>query len=365
MKRGARGLRFADRYVGIPLIAAAGAVKRRRELPDRIARIGVLNSTNMGDTVILSPVLADIAAAYPDADVLLFAGGANASLAPLLPAVRPVPIALGSPRSAIRAIRAARLDVLLDFDSWPRIEPVYAIASGARFCAGFRAAAQHRHFAFDRWVDHRPKTHELDNYRALATVLGVESTSLPRVAPPGVLGPDEAPARDYVVFHQWPAGFRNELKRWARASWLALAQDVVDRGCDVVLTGGPADVQDTAAFVAAAPAQLRPHLVDTSGRFGLGPVTDLLAGARAVVSVNTGVMHLAAATGVPTISLNGPTDPVRWGPMGERAYSVNSALDGCGYLYYGWEYNGQRTDCMDGIAVERVSAALDGVLAAA
>ena len=101
VKRGARGLRFADRYFGIPLLAAAGALKRRRALPATISRIGVLNSTNMGDTVILSPVLRDIAAAYPDAEVLLFAGGANASLAPLLPAVRPVPIALANPRSAV------------------------------------------------------------------------------------------------------------------------------------------------------------------------------------------------------------------------------------------------------------------------
>ena len=84
-----------------------------------------------------------------------------------------------------------------------------------------------------------------------------------------------------------------------------------------------------------------------------------------MVSVNTGIMHLAAATGAPTISLNGPTDPARWGPVGERAVSVDSCLEGCGYLYYGWEYKGRRTDCMDGIEFERVLSALDEALAGA
>jgi Glycosyltransferase family 9 (heptosyltransferase)/D5 N terminal like len=72
--------------------------------------------------------------------------------------------------------------------------------------------------------------------------------------------------------------------------------------------------------------------------------------------LNTGLMHLAAATGTSTIALNGPTSAQRWGPVGERVVSVNSDLAGCGFLNLGFEYNGQRTDCMHGISVERVAA---------
>jgi ADP-heptose:LPS heptosyltransferase len=70
-------------------------------------------------------------------------------------------------------------------------------------------------------------------------------------------------------------------------------------------------------------------------------------------------MHLAAASGAPTVGLNGPTSARRWGPVGERALSVDSGFDGCGYLHFGWEYRGQREDCMVGITVDRV---LDAVL---
>src|SRR5207237_8738594 len=65
--RGNPRLRAADRYLGIPLVAAAGALKRPRPWPEDVRRIGVLNATSIGDTVVLSPVVRDIAAAFPEA----------------------------------------------------------------------------------------------------------------------------------------------------------------------------------------------------------------------------------------------------------------------------------------------------------
>jgi ADP-heptose:LPS heptosyltransferase len=69
-------------------------------------------------------------------------------------------------------------------------------------------------------------------------------------------------------------------------------------------------------------------------------------------------MHLAAAVGAPTIALNGPTSAARWGPIGPNVVCVDSELPGCGYLNLGFEYDGRRTDCMQGISVERVATAV-------
>jgi hypothetical protein len=66
--------------------------------------------------------------------------------------------------------------------------------------------------------------------------------------------------------------------------------------------------------------------------------------------------------GAPTITLNGPTDGRRWGPIGPRAVGVESGLAGCGYLDFGWEYEGNRRDCMQGISPDRVlQAVVDAV----
>lgn len=358
-ERGNPALRLVDRYLGIPLVAAGGLLRRRRPRPAEIRRIGVLNSTNIGDTVLLSPVLEDIAARFPAAEVILFAGPSNVAIARLIDAVRTVPLRLSSPFAALRAIRGARLDVAVDFDQWPRVEPVLCLLSGARWTAGFRSPGQRRHHAFDAHVEHSDDLHELDNYRRLAGLLGVESGSAPRIRPPRTLTAAKLPPSPYVVFHLWPTGVRSELKEWPWERWHALAGELAARGLTVVLTGSPDDAARTREFVASA-GELAPRLVDTAGKYDLAQVVDLLCGSRCVVSVNTGVMHLAAAAGAPTVGLNGPTSERRWGPVGERAVSVNSTFDGCGYLHFGWEYRGRREDCMLGIPVERVlDAALE------
>src|SRR5439155_24747055 len=99
--------------------------------------------------------------------------------------------------------------------------------------------------------------------------------------------------------------------------------------------------------------------------FTLAEWADVFAAADAVVSVNTGLMHLAAIVGARTVSLEGPTPLGRWGPIGPRTRSVVTTYDGCGYLDLGFEYAGHRLDCMLGISVDAVHTAVREVLALA
>jgi ADP-heptose:LPS heptosyltransferase len=161
------------------------------------------------------------------------------------------------------------------------------------------------------------------------------------------------PEDPYVVFHLWPTGYRSALKEWPADRWRLLAQALVERGLRVLLTGSARDRDQTSSFVASCSC-LGDSLINAAGAYDLNEVLDLICGSRGVISVNTGVMHLAAAAGVPTVALNGPTSEQRWGPIGPRAVSVNSEYPGCGFLHLGWEYEGQRDDCMAGISLDRV-----------
>jgi ADP-heptose:LPS heptosyltransferase len=100
-----------------------------------------------------------------------------------------------------------------------------------------------------------------------------------------------------------------------------------------------------------------------ASEYSLVELADVLAASDIVVSVNTGVMHLAAMLGAPTVSLEGPVALHRWRPLGPRVRSVVSTLPGSGYLDLGFEYAGQRLDCMDGVDVRAVVAAVDELLA--
>jgi ADP-heptose:LPS heptosyltransferase len=290
--------------------------------------------------------------ALPHTEIVLFVGPANAGVARLVGGVKVVTLPLTRPERAVRAVRAERVDVMLDFGAWPRLNAVLAATSGARYTVGFRTSGQGRHYCYDLPVEHSAAVHELDNYRALARAFGVESSSLPTFEPTASA---ELPAESYVVFHLWPGGYRSELKEWPWRSWRELAERVGQNGTMIVLTGAPADRERTQAVAADLRA------VNAAGEYTFPQLVDVLAGSECVVSVNTGVMHLAAATGAPTVGLNGPTAAHRWGPLGARAAGVDSSYAGCGYLNLGSEYRGHREDCMEGILVDAVVAAIQEV----
>ncbi|MDQ6744967.1 MAG: glycosyltransferase family 9 protein [Actinomycetota bacterium] len=351
--RGNPLLHAVDRYVGIPILALGGAVRRARPRPEEVRRVGAINSTNIGDTILLSAVLSDLSAAFPEAETILFTSEAVLPIAGLFRGVRAEPLEIGNPRQAIRKLRHEQLDILLDFDQWPRIEPVYCLLSGAHWTAGFRSPHQHRHYSYDAAVNHSSSQHEIDNYRDLAGLLGIQSRSIPRLKAPGVLDPRRMPPWPYVLLHMWPTGVRSELKEWPADRWLRLAGELAGGGYAIVLSGAAGDAARTKAFAQSCRVMAKPPL-DFSGTCDLAELVDLAAGSACVISVNTGVAHLAAATGTPTVVLNGPTSERRWGPIGDRAVSINSKYPGCGYLHFGWEYKGRREDCMLGISVDEV-----------
>jgi ADP-heptose:LPS heptosyltransferase len=341
----------------VALLAVLGALRRRRPLAEPLRRIGIMKSTGIGDMILATAVIRDVIDAFPDAEVVVFAGADNVALARLVPGARVVQLETEKPWVVLPQLRAERLDALVDLGQWSRLEALYSALSRARWTAGFSTAGQRRHYAYDTTVEHSRAVRELDNYRQLVATLGVTPDALPEFVPTAADGPPQPPAPDpFVVFHLWPGGYRSELREWPAERWRDLAEIVTREGFSIVLTGGPADAERTAAFARSC-GELASNMELVAGRFGIDELIGVLARARCVVSVNTGVMHLAAATGVPTLGLNGPTSSLRWGPVGPRAVSVDSDLPGCGYLNLGFEYEGQRIDCMQGISVERVARA--------
>jgi heptosyltransferase I len=361
-RRGSGTLKLIDRYLGIPLVSCL-ALRPKRSLPAAIAHIGLMKTAAIGDTLLLAGLIDDVRRRYPAARLTLITGTDNASAARLIRCDSDghVVISTGAPVQSARAIRALGLDVLADFGSWPRFDALLAATSAARYTVGFRTPNQFRHLAFDRAVDHSRQLHERDNYVRLLAALGVEARTEPSVRAPGVLSPARLPATPFVVFHPWSSGYRREVKEWAADRWVALARAFRQRGYSIVVSGGPSERERGAALVAALRA-VHDDVHDASGVYSLEELADVLAAATALVSVNTGVAHLGGLLGARTISLEGPTPPVRWRPLGPNVRPVTSSFPNCGFLNLGFEYAGQRLDCMDGVSVDAVLAAFDDLV---
>ena len=362
MQRGSKKNRILDFYAGIPVLNALTTLRRlapRRKLPAHTGRLGVLCSPALGDTLLFSSVLQDLRARYPQAEIIHFCMKQNLAAAEILPGSdRRVVISLTEPFETVRTIRAERLDALLDFSSWQRLTAFYSLLSGARFTAGFRTAGQYRGGGYDLATIHRDDLHETDNFRAILSALGIATGAVPRVEIPPATGPEPLDhEEDLVVFHLWASGQRSWLREWPEDRWLALAQRIAYPRTTFAITGAPADLPRTEPFV----DRLREaglYAGAFTGTDGFKSLARMLARARVVVSVNTGVMHLAAIVGAPTVSINGPNRNGRWGPIGPRALGVEAPGEGCGYLHLGFNFDGQATDCMERITVDDIVRAV-------
>lgn len=115
------------------------------------------------------------------------------------------------------------------------------------------------------------------------------------------------PSRPYVVLHP---GAASGSRRWPVDRWSALAR-ALRRHADVRLTGGP-DERALCTRIASA-AGLTPSSV-TAGDLDLPGLLTLVAGAALLVCGDTGVGHVATATGTASVLLFGPVPPRLWGP---------------------------------------------------
>jgi ADP-heptose:LPS heptosyltransferase len=147
------------------------------------------------------------------------------------------------------------------------------------------------------------------------------------------------------------------MREWPLSNWAQLGKNVLEQGIGVLITGGPEDVSSCQQLSALMDGG--EYVQITAGNFSLPESATAIQGALCTVAVNTGIMHLSAALGTPTISLNGPTNSLRWG--GRGAHVVNISVpqhDGGAYLNLGFEYPANPDYVMNKISVEEVKRAL-------
>lgn len=118
-----------------------------------------------------------------------------------------------------------------------------------------------------------------------------------------------------VVVH--PGGFSS--RQWQLRHYRELADRLAGQGVGVIVTGSAAEGERfrEAGHGREAPAG---PILDLMGRLDLRQLLAVIGASRALVSGSTGPAHMAAALGIPTVSLFDPRRnqlPVRWQPLGE------------------------------------------------
>ena len=283
-----------------------------------------------------------------------------------------------------RRLRRARFDRVYDFEFFTRFSGLVALATGARDLRGFAAPRVWRGRFHTHTIPFNRYWHVARNFRALAggeDGREVEPEDVVAWRPSAeeedsvrrkLAGAGVAPDRPYVVLNG-NAGRLSLERRWPAASFAELARRLaLEDGTSVVLVGGAGEREYVGSIAAAAGTLPSGLLADLSGALSIGELCALLAGAGAVVTNDSGPMHLAAALGVPTVGLFGPETPVMYGPLGPRAVAFwkPPACSPCINVHDNKVANciHGRPECLVNITVDEVLARTrrslwDGVLA--
>ena len=118
-----------------------------------------------------------------------------------------------------------------------------------------------------------------------------------------------APNQRFAVLHLYP---KFNYKMWHAQGWGELSRWLEKQGLRIILTGG--DAPDERRYVAKLLPLLTENTVNLVGKLTLEQSACLLSRAMLFVGPDTALTHTAAALGIPTVALFGPSNPVKWGP---------------------------------------------------
>jgi heptosyltransferase-3 len=341
-----------------------------------VRRVLVVRLRSIGDTVLATPSLHALRRFLPGAriDVLL-----EEWVAPLLEGsdvvdrVVTVRRKSNSSRLAVaRRLRAEGYDVAYNLHGGSTAA-LLVRASGARHRVGFAAysyAALHNHLAppsAELWG--RPKTHSAEQQLALLGWTGVPVTDRPasRLAvTPEASAAVERRLREqagldgsqpFALVHP-AAAF--DTKTWAAENFARVVEHLAARGLAAVAVAGPGEEKVI--------DEVRAHLTSTLAGFtdlSLPELTALAARARAFVGNDSGVAHVAAAVGTPSVVVFGSSNVAHWRPWTNAPAEVVREEMPCAPCpgYTCAEFG--EPECIRRVPVERVTAAVERVLAAA
>lgn len=259
---------------------------------------------------------------------------------------------------AARRIRERRFDACVVL---PNAFRAAALVAAARVPERWGYATEGRSFLLTKTVPPAPRPfgrHQVHYYLDLVRGLGFES-GVPDVslslrdetrasARALLASAGREPGRPLVGIH--PGATNSRAKIWAPERYGGVGRRLARaEGAQIVVLGGPSD---EALAARLAEALDEPPLM-LAARTSLEELMGVLAELSLFLTNDSGPMHLAAALGVPTLAVFGPTDPAETGPFGTRSRVVREPVDCSPCLHRDCPIDHR---CMTRVSVDRVAA---------
>lgn len=335
----------------------------------------IVKLSAIGDVIHTLPSLAELRRLYPNAHITWVVEEAAADLILGHPHLNEVIISrrkswikdikagkavatLREVRSFVRRLRSRRYDLVIDFHGLLK-SSVIVFLSGGRRKLGYNSWQEMSGLFYNEKIPEDMDKHAVDRYLDFPRYLGANVGKAEFILPPTddtrkqarrLLDQYQLAEKSYIAVN--PVAYW-ETKLWDNGKFAQLADAICDRlRLDVVFTGN--NGRDAADIL----SRMTGKGINLGGKTSLPVLAEIYKSARAVITTDSGPMHLAAAVGTPVVALFGPTDPVRTGPYGEGHVVIRADLACSPCLLK----KCPTKECMEEITPEQVYDALESQL---
>ena len=283
----------------------------------------------LGDVLLTTPLIHSLKLAYPEAqvDVLVYAN--TVAMLEGNPDIYQILTTVNRPKFADyrrllpQLFRRYDLAMVTQSGDRPFLYGLLAASNRIAVVPEKNTTGWWKRYFVQHWLEFDDNTHTVLQHLKLLDALNVKKNFV--LIPPQCNDtkqlfeqyPFLASNNDYVVLHPHPQW---TYKQWTSNAWIELGDYLHDIGLSLVLSCGPA--QQELDYVTAIHNQLPEGTVNLAGQVSLAELAAIISKAKLYIGPDTGITHLAAATGIPVIALFGPTNPLKWAP-----FPVNYQLD--------------------------------------
>lgn len=322
--------------------------------PD-IRTILVIRPGGIGDAALLAPTIYSLQRKFPAAKINILAEKRNAGTFALIPGVARL-LLYDSLSGLLQALHGS-YDLVIDTEQWHRLSALIARLTGAPLLIGFDTNERRR--MFSHAIPYRHDDYEASSFLHLLLPLGIECEFDETAC--FLFPPDDESERAAALVQPlagapfvsiFPGASIRE-RQWGSASFKQVVKMLEADGVRAIIVGGVGDRGQGDEIIRGSTA------LNLAGLTTLVGTAALIARSRALLSGDSGVLHLGVGLGVPTVSLFGPGIAAKWGPRGARHIILNTKLECSPCTRFGTTPPCLRNvDCLSGIAPETVATAL-------
>ena len=319
-------MKYIDEYAGrilCRLLSLRGLQHNSPPGTDSVKNILFIKFWGMGSIILATPAVKSVRARYPNAKLHFLSFGSNREVLSLIPEIQNITtIRLTNPFAfvldtikTIFALRKQSLDIVFDFEFFTYYSALITRLIKAKYTVGFNNHKNRRSTLFTNTVEFNDHIHTRENFLHLVSADGIGGSFTQLKTSENNL-PDELKARPYIVVN--PNASKMAYERRLPAAYFVKLVDSLAREAkyNIVFTGSSEEKNYVNGIISALGNSSA--VIDLSGKLSVSGLAELIAGAKCLITNDSGPLHIASAADTPVVAFFGPESPVRYGALSTR-----------------------------------------------